>query len=70
MPGMTTHVRVKPTRTGSYSLICAELCGLGHSTMRARVVVEDQATFDRWVAARKQAAPPAGATGSAGGGSS
>jgi cytochrome c oxidase subunit 2 len=61
VPGMTTDVRVKPTRTGTYSLVCAELCGLGHATMRARVVVEDQATFDRWVAALKKAAPPAAA---------
>jgi cytochrome c oxidase subunit 2 len=53
LPGMTTSVRVKPTRIGTYSLVCAELCGLGHSTMRARVVVEDQVAFDRWAAAQK-----------------
>jgi cytochrome c oxidase subunit 2 len=59
VPGMTTHVRVEPTRIGTFSLVCAELCGLGHSTMRAKVVVEDQAAFDRWVVARKKAQPPA-----------
>lgn len=48
VPDMTTKVRVTPTRKGRYSLTCAELCGLGHSTMRATVVVEDQAAFDRW----------------------
>jgi cytochrome c oxidase subunit 2 len=62
VPGMTTSVRVKPTRTGTYSLVCAELCGLGHSTMRARVIVEEQAAFDRWAAAQKS-----GTTTSAGG---
>jgi cytochrome c oxidase subunit 2 len=69
VPGMTTSVRVKPTRFGTYSLVCAELCGLGHATMRATVKVEDQATFDRWLRAQKASAPaPAGVA--AGGGSS
>jgi cytochrome c oxidase subunit 2 len=48
VPGMTTDVRVTPTRKGTYTLVCTELCGLGHSTMRAPVVVEDRAGFDRW----------------------
>lgn len=48
VPGITTDVRVTPTRKGTYTLACAELCGLGHSTMRAQVVVEDRAGFDRW----------------------
>ena len=59
VPGMTTEVRVEPTRDGTYSLVCAELCGLGHPTMRARVVVEDQARFDRWAEAQRKAAAPA-----------
>jgi cytochrome c oxidase subunit II len=52
VPGMTTTVRVTPSREGVYSLVCAELCGLGHPTMRARVRVEDQAAFDRWIKQR------------------
>ena len=54
VPGQTTEVRVTPTRIGRYTLTCAELCGLGHSTMRATVVVEDQAAFDRWAAAPEE----------------
>ena len=62
VPGMTTHVRVTPTRKGRYTLACTELCGLGHSTMRATVVVEDQAAFDRWAAApeERREPPPGG----------
>jgi cytochrome c oxidase subunit 2 len=56
VPGMTTKMRIEPTRYGVYTLACTELCGLGHSTMRARVVVQDQQAFDRWVAARKKLA--------------
>jgi cytochrome c oxidase subunit 2 len=60
VPGMTTEVRVTPTRKGRYTLACTELCGLGHATMRATVVVEDQAAFERWAArvkAGREAAP-------------
>jgi cytochrome c oxidase subunit 2 len=48
VPGITTTVRITPTRIGSYAVVCAELCGLGHSTMRAVVRVTDQAAFDSW----------------------
>jgi cytochrome c oxidase subunit 2 len=62
VPGLTTEVRVTPTRRGRYTLACTELCGLGHATMRAPVVVEDQASFDRWAERVKagQEPPPGG----------
>jgi cytochrome c oxidase subunit 2 len=63
VPGMTTEVRVTPSRLGTYSLVCAELCGLGHSTMRARVIVQEQAAFDRWATEFKKTAPPQPAGG-------
>jgi cytochrome c oxidase subunit 2 len=40
---------VTPNREGTYSLICTELCGVGHSTMRAVVVVESEAEFEKWL---------------------
>jgi cytochrome c oxidase subunit II len=55
VPGITTDIRVTPTRNGSYTLACTELCGLGHATMRAPVVVEDQAAWDKWAARAKKA---------------
>ncbi len=54
VPGITTDIRVTPTRNGKYTLACTELCGLGHATMRAAVVVEDQAAWDKWAAAAKK----------------
>jgi cytochrome c oxidase subunit II len=54
VPGLTTDIRVTPTRFGKYTLICTELCGLGHATMRAPIVVEDQAAFDKWAAQAKK----------------
>ena len=46
---------VTPNEEGTFSLICTELCGLGHSTMRATVVVESQEAFDQWVSEQAQA---------------
>ena len=43
VPGITTTLRVTPTRLGTYPVECTELCGAGHSLMRAavRVVTPD-----------------------------
>jgi cytochrome c oxidase subunit II len=54
VPGIKTDIRVTPTRNGKYTLSCTELCGLGHATMRAPVVVEDQAAWDKWAAQAKK----------------
>lgn len=52
---------VTPNEEGTFSLICTELCGLGHSTMRATVVVESQEEFDQWVAEQQAEQAPAAA---------
>lgn len=49
---------VTPDKEGTFSLVCTELCGIGHSTMRAPVVVESQEEFEKWVS--EQAPTPAG----------
>jgi cytochrome c oxidase subunit 2 len=52
VPGITTSLRLKPTLTGSYTVRCAELCGLDHDYMLAPVTVLEPADFDSWVAAQ------------------
>jgi cytochrome c oxidase subunit II len=49
VPGQRTSVVATPDRLGNYEVVCTELCGIGHSTMRAPVVVESQEDFDQWV---------------------
>ena len=49
VPGIETSILVTPTRTGEFAVICTELCGLGHATMRAKARVVTQAEFDEWV---------------------
>ncbi len=57
VPGITTTAIVTPDKVGTYQLVCTELCGFGHSTMRAKVVVESPAKFDEWVEGLDQKAP-------------
>jgi cytochrome c oxidase subunit II len=58
VPGITTKIVITPTRTGEFTLICTELCGLGHATMRAPVRVLEPRAFDSWL--EKQGAEEAG----------
>jgi len=57
---------VTPDEEGSYSLVCTELCGLGHATMRANVVVESQTDFESWISDQRAAAQGAGGAPSGG----
>ena len=50
VPGLVTYVWLTPTVNGTYDILCEELCGVGHYTMRGRITVEDQADFDVWLA--------------------
>lgn len=49
VPGIVTDTVVTPTEEGTYQLICTELCGAGHTTMRATVVVQSEQEFERWL---------------------
>ncbi len=61
VPGITTTLRVTPTAIGTYPGECTELCGAGHSLMRATVRVVTPAAFQAWLAAQPaNAAPPVG----------
>jgi cytochrome c oxidase subunit 2 len=50
VPGMVTHMWLTPTRTGRFELLCEELCGIAHHTMRGAVVVEEEDAFLDWQA--------------------
>jgi cytochrome c oxidase subunit 2 len=49
VPGIDTTYSVKTTRAGDYAVVCAELCGLGHSAMRQTAHVLPKAEFDSWL---------------------
>jgi cytochrome c oxidase subunit 2 len=50
VPGMVTYFWFTPTRTGEFDALCEQLCGTAHFAMRGRVVVDEQAKFDQWMA--------------------
>ena len=58
VPGITTTVRVTPTRLGAYPAECTELCGAGHALMRAPVRVVTPQAFQTWLQAQPANAPP------------
>ena len=70
VPGITTSYRVKPIKTGTFPVVCAELCGLGHSVMRQSAHVLTPDAYDKWFAAAKAKAAGGGGGGAqpAGGG--
>jgi len=48
VPGLTIRAWFQATVPGEYELGCAELCGMGHYRMRARVFVHSAAEYDAW----------------------
>lgn len=59
VPGMVTSFWFTPTKAGTYEILCAELCGVGHFNMRGRVVVDDNPKFLAWLGAQPTFAAPA-----------
>jgi cytochrome c oxidase subunit 2 len=49
VPGMVTYEWLTPIRVGTFDILCEELCGIGHFTMRGKVTVDEQADFDNWL---------------------
>jgi cytochrome c oxidase subunit II len=49
VPGQTNPLVVTPTRTGTFPVICTELCGLGHALMRSHVDILTEAKFNTWI---------------------
>ena len=49
VPGMITFFWLTPTRTGTFDILCFELCGIGHHEMRGTVVVEAPEDFEAWL---------------------
>jgi cytochrome c oxidase subunit 2 len=67
VPGIDETYTVTPNRLGSYPIVCAELCGLGHAVMRSTATVDSREDFDAWLGKLGQpaATPAAGGGGGA-----
>jgi cytochrome c oxidase subunit II len=57
VPGLAIPVHFTPTKIGTYQINCAQLCGIGHSSMAGgRLIVESQEDYDKWFASQTKAA--------------
>ena len=60
-PGRETEAYFTAEVAGTYPVVCAELCGIGHAGMglSSHAIVQSQADFDNWVAEQQgQAGQP------------
>ena len=61
IPGRTISGWFKATKTGTYDILCAEICGMGHGIMGGRIVIESPEQHSAWVSQHSVVAD-AGAT--------
>ena len=49
VPGRTIRGWFEPTQEGRFELDCAQICGFGHTMMKALVIVESREAYEDWV---------------------
>jgi len=49
VPGLVTYYWFEPNKEGDYEVLCAEYCGIGHYGMRAKVVVDNEENYEKWL---------------------
>lgn len=54
IPGEEIPVHFTAAKTGTYEIVCTELCGMGHYEMHAKLFVMTEPRFEKWL--RKMAA--------------
>jgi cytochrome c oxidase subunit 2 len=52
IPGRVITGWFQATKTGSYDIQCAEICGIGHALMPGRIVIETPEQHSAWMAGR------------------
>lgn len=49
VPGLDIPVWFEASKSGDYTLLCAELCGWGHYKMKARLKAEPEEDFNKYI---------------------
>jgi cytochrome c oxidase subunit 2 len=62
IPGRVITGWFTPTMTGSYDIQCAEICGIGHALMPARIHIETAGQHAAWMAENAAVAVASAAT--------
>lgn len=55
LPGEKSQLNFVATKTGTYPVVCAELCGSYHGSMRTQVIVQTPEEYDQWLQENKVA---------------
>ncbi|TVQ52803.1 MAG: cytochrome c oxidase subunit II [Spirulina sp. DLM2.Bin59] len=58
IPGQQTQLRFVATKTGTYPIVCAELCGSYHGGMRSQIIVHSPEDYQAWVESNTVAQAP------------
>ena len=53
IPGREIIGWFEPTKTGEHDIQCAEMCGIGHGLMAARISIMDNTSFNAWMAKQR-----------------
>lgn len=53
VPGREFTGWFKPTETGDFDVSCAEMCGIGHGIMGARVHIREKSEHNQWLETQK-----------------
>ena len=54
IPGQMIPMWFKPIKTGSYEVVCGQLCGLGHYGMKGMLVVDNPEEYQAWLKERAE----------------
>jgi cytochrome c oxidase subunit 2 len=61
IPGSRIPIWFTPIKTGTFEVICGQLCGLGHYSMKGTLVVDTPADYQAWLKERAELAGAASA---------
>src|SRR5208282_5691916 len=56
VPGLVQNLNFTPIRAGTYEIACSEFCGVDHSLMQGKLIIEPVATFNKWLDSEKTTA--------------
>lgn len=56
IPGSLIPMWFKPLKTGTHEIICGQLCGLGHYSMKGTLVVDTPEEYQAWLKERAELA--------------
>ncbi|MGZ5020805.1 MAG: cytochrome c oxidase subunit II, partial [Chthoniobacterales bacterium] len=56
IPGSIIPMTFRPIKTGTYEIVCGQLCGLGHYGMKGSLVVDSPTDYQNWLKERAELA--------------